>query len=67
VGMYEKQALVLVNRGGATGRDVGALMQAVQAAVQEKFGVPLKPEPVFLGWLERLSNGDLHGACPASQ
>ena len=48
VGMYEKQALVLVNRGGATGADVTALMQAVQRDVQEKFGVPLTPEPVFL-------------------
>jgi len=48
VGMYEKQALVLVNRGGATGRDVVALMHAVQRDVREKFGVELKPEPVFL-------------------
>ena len=48
VGMYEKQALVLVNHGGATGTDVRATMQAVQAAVQAKFGVALHPEPVFL-------------------
>jgi len=48
VGMYEKQALVLANRGGATGRDVVALMHAVQRDVREKFGVELKPEPVFL-------------------
>ena len=49
VGMYEKQALVLVNRGDATGADVLALMQAVQADVFEKFGLTLHPEPVFLG------------------
>ncbi|WP_300449591.1 UDP-N-acetylmuramate dehydrogenase [Accumulibacter sp.] len=48
VGMYEKQALVLVNRGGATGADVIALARAVQAAVRERFGVDLVPEPVFL-------------------
>lgn len=48
VGMFEKQALVLVNRGGATGRDVLALMQAVQRDVRAQFGVELKPEPVFL-------------------
>ena len=48
VGMYEKQALVLANRGGATGIDVIALMQAVQRDVAEKFGVELTPEPVFL-------------------
>jgi len=48
VGMYEKQALVLVNRGGATGADVTALMRAVQCDVRERFGVELTPEPVFL-------------------
>ena len=48
VGMYEGQALVLVNRGGAAGADVIALMHAVQRDVQEKFGVGLIPEPVFL-------------------
>ena len=48
VGMYEKQALVLVNRGGATGADVTALMRAVQSDVRERFGVELTPEPVFL-------------------
>lgn len=48
VGMYEKQALVLVNHGGATGADVERSMAAVQAAVREKFGVQLTPEPVFL-------------------
>lgn len=48
VGMYERQALVLVNRGGATGQDVQRTMSAVQAAVREKFGVELTPEPIFL-------------------
>lgn len=48
VGMYEKQALVLVNHGGATGSDVAALMHAVQSDVRERFGVALTPEPIFL-------------------
>ncbi|MDR1936483.1 MAG: UDP-N-acetylmuramate dehydrogenase [Candidatus Accumulibacter sp.] len=48
VGMYEKQALVLVNRGGATGAEVIALTRAVQRDVRAKFGVELTPEPVFL-------------------
>ncbi len=48
VGMYENQALVLVNRGGASGADVSALMHAVQEDVQKAFGVALTPEPVFL-------------------
>jgi UDP-N-acetylmuramate dehydrogenase len=48
VGMYEKQALVLVNHGGATGSDVRKTMAAVQADVLAKFGVALTPEPIFL-------------------
>lgn len=47
VGMYEKQALVLVNLGGASAQDVAALMAAVQQDVAEQFGVQLKPEPVW--------------------
>ncbi|MEF8727993.1 MAG: UDP-N-acetylmuramate dehydrogenase [Accumulibacter sp.] len=48
VGMYEKQALVLVNRGGALGTDVMALARAVQDAVRQRFAVELSPEPVLL-------------------
>ncbi len=48
VGMYEQQALVLVNRGGAKSRDVQALTRAVREAVLARFGVNLQPEPVFL-------------------
>lgn len=48
VGMYEQQALVLVNRGGAKSRDVQALTRAVREAVLARFGVNLSPEPVFL-------------------
>jgi UDP-N-acetylmuramate dehydrogenase len=48
VGMYEKQALVLVNRGGATGADVRRTMAAVQADVKARFAIDLTPEPIFL-------------------
>lgn len=47
VGMYEKQALVLVNYGGGTARDVLALSEAVQADVWSCFEVKLEREPVF--------------------
>lgn len=43
-GVHDKQALVLVNRGGATGQEVVALMQAVQASVRERYGLELQPE-----------------------
>ncbi len=49
VGCYDKQALVLVNHGGATGADVLVTSQAVQADVLARFGVALEPEPVFAG------------------
>jgi UDP-N-acetylmuramate dehydrogenase len=50
VGMYEKQALVLVNRepGIARGVDVGQLAEAVRADVRRMFGVLLTPEPIFI-------------------
>lgn len=44
VGMYEKQALILVNYGGATARQALAQVDRVQVAVWKKFGVKIEPE-----------------------
>lgn len=49
VGSYEKQALVLVNHGGASGADVMAVARAIQHDVQERFGVSLDIEPLVYG------------------
>lgn len=46
--VHDRQALVLVNRGGATGADVLALARAIQADVRARFGVELEAEPVCL-------------------
>lgn len=43
-GVHDKQALVLVNRGGATGADVVNLCQAIQKDVKAKFGIDIYPE-----------------------
>lgn len=43
-GVYEKQALVLVNHGGARAQDVVDLAQAIVADVRQKFGIALEPE-----------------------
>ena len=47
-GVYERQALVLVNHGGATANDILELASTIQKKVKERFGVELQIEPNVL-------------------
>ena len=49
VGVYKQQALVIINRGGATGIDVLNFATAVCRSVEERFGVELKMEVNVIG------------------
>jgi UDP-N-acetylmuramate dehydrogenase len=49
VGLSTKHTLALVNKGGAKAEDVLRLARGIRARVDEKFGIRLTPEPVFLG------------------
>ena len=43
-GVHDKQALVLVNRGGATGAEIVALCDAIRKDVKTKFNIDIHPE-----------------------
>ena len=51
-GVYDRQALVLINRGGkadpVTGGEVMTLAKAIQTSVYERFGIRLEHEPVVV-------------------
>ena len=48
VGISSKHALAIVNRGGATAREVIALRDEIKDKVEQVWGVRLDPEPVFI-------------------
>ncbi|MDN5680824.1 MAG: UDP-N-acetylmuramate dehydrogenase, partial [Ewingella sp.] len=47
-GVHQQQALVLVNRDGATGADIKCLAKLVRETVADRFGVYLEPEVRFI-------------------
>ena len=47
-GIYDRHALIVVNHGGATHRDIDRISQRVKNEVQGKFGVALTQEPIIL-------------------
>ena len=48
VGVYEKQALGLVDIGGATGDEIALFAESIRAAVKERFGIELMPEVKYI-------------------
>ena len=54
--VHEKQALVLINKGNATGAEVVALARHIRQTVAAEFGVYLQPEVRFIG-----QNGEVNG------
>ena len=49
VGVYEKQALVLVNLGDARGHEIALVAESIRTAVNERFGIELVPEVKYVG------------------
>jgi len=55
VGISSGHALAIVNRGGATSGDILRLAGSIQSRVEERFGIRLIPEPVFVGFSDSVA------------
>lgn len=49
VGVYEKQALVLVNLGDARGDEIAMVAESIRVAVKDRFGIEIMPEVKYVG------------------
>jgi UDP-N-acetylmuramate dehydrogenase len=49
-GISTKHTLAIINLGNASAADLIALKDEIEARVQKRFGISLKPEPVFIGF-----------------
>lgn len=49
-GLSNRHTLAVVNRGGASAAEILSLVQEIKTLVNERFGVELQPEPVFIGF-----------------
>lgn len=47
-GVHDRQALVLINCGGATGTDIVQLSDTIRRDVRERFGIEIRPEVYFV-------------------
>jgi UDP-N-acetylmuramate dehydrogenase len=61
VGLSSKHPLAVVNRGGATARDVLRLAVQIKTRVADRFGIALVPEPAFVGFADEADVGYLTG------
>lgn len=57
IGISRKHSLAIVNRGGATAKDILALKNEIEQKVFEVWGVRLQPEPVFVGFQPAAKEG----------
>ncbi len=49
VGVYDKQALILVNYGNANGHEIALFAEYIRTVVAERFGIELIPEVKYVG------------------
>jgi UDP-N-acetylmuramate dehydrogenase len=49
-GVSSKHPLAIINRGGASARDIVRLAVEIKRTVIDRFGIWLRPEPVFVGF-----------------